>query len=149
MFSPRQQPPVEVAVPAAEAAVPAAEAFESVAGSASTADTAYRPDPALMGTLVLIGDRWAVRMGEVPNFEWTSARPAKVPTPFQLRGPYYDTAKATLHRRGKGLTLKVTRKTPIPKFQEMLLQHLTDYGMRTITHLPDPRDPTTDSSMRC
>ena len=107
--------------------------------------TAPKPPAANMGSFEWDGTQWLIRMGEVPNVSWTKAKPAKVKSPFQLRGsPKTDGYKPLLERRGKGYSppkIKVTKKCVLPIMNEKIKQHVKDHGMFSITCLPDPRDP--------
>lgn len=95
------------------------------------------------------GVDWAIRMGEIPNLEWTSAEPFYSPSAFQFRSPHHDTWKATQYRQGKDLDFKLDRNKSLEEFKEVMGDHLKKHGMISIAYLPDPRKAKPDAMVNC
>ena len=87
---------------------------------------------------------WAAWTGGKPNGSWTGLEEPNPKTikPNQYRSPSISTESKSRAYRVQGLEMKYSRDSNLQTFQKEVMQHLSEYGMDTITYLNDPTDAT-------
>ena len=103
----------------------------------------FIPDKPTMGGLEQIGqEHYATWTGGKPNTMWSALEDPNPPDiePTQYRPTSVSSAAKQQHYRITGLITKFTKDSNLLTFQRDVTDHLNNYGMDTITYLPNPQD---------
>ena len=98
-----------------------------------------------MGGLVLVRDEHVAWTGGKPKHDWSgfdgSASPSNT-NPNQLRPSGVSSQQKSYRARTASLEEKLKPGDAIKPFADRLWTKLQDFGLDTITYVPDPQDPT-------
>ena len=113
-------------------------------GAGGSAGNSYKPKKPKFGGISQTGpDSYSAWTGGKPKSSWlelekqpTSIRPNQY-RPTNITGQ----AKSQAYRR-QGLKTEFTREKDLQTFENDVMKHVEDFGMDTITYIPDPADAT-------
>ena len=113
----------------------------------STTDkTPFMPPKPKFGDIEKTGtDVWAAWTGGKPNGAWTGLQDPKPAAigPNQYRPMSIASQAKALAYRVQGLETKFSRTSDLQTFEKKIMKHLVQYGLDTITYMPDPTDKET------
>jgi len=98
-----------------------------------------------MGGIVLIKDEFVAWTGGKPNPFWTRLDPSAATAhvnPNQLCPTGVGSQQKSYRARTKPLVDKYKRGDSIKQFETKIWRKLEDYGLETISYVPDPQDGT-------
>jgi hypothetical protein len=112
--------------------------------------TPFKPKPPTIGGIKeLTPTDYVAWTGGKPNLQWTAidSNDRGYTSPGQFRSHSVSTSQKSHETRQTGLSIKMTKKGDLKRFETNVWSHLQDKGLDTIAYLPDAVDTTRVSSV--